>query len=165
MVQVSRRKVLQLGGSALVTGLSGCGTLLGDSAPDPTLGELEVTNLDLRPHTVSVLVLDGDEPVYSAEVDVEAAEPATDGSSGVTTAGGGSFEGFPTDVEGHVLHAWRDTQPTSEWGTFDFQEVSASCFGLDIQIGDTQQSNPGDVSIWYTTDSDVCEDAANHDGD
>lgn len=114
MVHVTRRKALQLSGSAILAGLAGCSTLDSGSAPDTTLGEIEVTNLNFRPHTVSVLIIDDDEPVYSAEMDAGAAEPEVDDSSDVTTAGGGSFEGFPTEVEESVLYAWCDRQPIPE---------------------------------------------------
>ena len=163
MPRLTRRKTLQTSGSALVAGLAGCGALDGDPAPDPTLGEIDVTNLDFRAHTVSVLVLDDDEPVYSAEMDVSAAEPEATDPSDVATAGGGSFEGFPTEVGEFVLYAWRDRQPASKWERFDFREKSVSCLGLDVQIGDVVESRSGDVSIWYTTNPNACEDADNRD--
>ncbi|WP_157526133.1 hypothetical protein [Halorientalis sp. IM1011] len=160
MVHVTRRQALQLSGCAVVAGLAGCGVLNRDSTPSPTLGEIGVTNLDFRPHTVSVLILDEGEPVYSAEMDVAAAKPEVDDSTDVATAGSGSFEGFPTKVEGSVLYAWRDRQPVSKWEKFDFQDKTTSCLGLNVHIGDVSQSRPGDVSILYTTNSDTCKDAA-----
>ena len=165
MLPVTRRRTLQMGGSAIVAGLAGCGAFGRGSPPDPTLGDIEVTNLDFRSHTVSVLVLDAEEPVYWAEMDASAAEPEADDSSDVARAGGGSFEGFPTDVGEYVLYAWRDRQPASKWESFDFSEVDASCVGLDIQIGDVTESRAGEVSIWYTTNPNACEDVGDRGSD
>lgn len=162
MGHVTRRKALQFSGSAILAGLAGCSTVDSGSAPNTTLGEIEVTNLDFRRHRVSVLIIDDDEPVYSAEMDAGAAEPEGDDSSDVASAGGGLFEGFPTEVEESVLYAWRDGQPIPKWKTFDFRERDASCLGLDIQIGDTDQANPGNVFI-YHTDPHACEDTRNRD--
>jgi hypothetical protein len=122
-----------------------------------------VTNLDFRAHTVSVLVLDDEEPVYWAEMDASAAEPEATDPSDVATAGGGSFEGVPAEVGECVLYAWRDRQPAPKWEKFDFREMDASCLGLDIHIGDVVESRSGDVSIWYTTNPSACEDAGDRD--
>jgi hypothetical protein len=157
MVRLTRRKALQTGGSAIAAGLAGCSALDRGASPDLTLGEIEVENLDFRPHAVSVAILDDEEPVYWAEMDVSAAEPEADDSSGVAAAGGGSFEGFPSQVGGCRLYAWRDEQPTSEWEVFDFNSVDASCLGLNIHVGDIEQSRTGDVSVWYTTNPNACE--------
>ncbi|OYR56990.1 hypothetical protein DJ71_26430 [Halorubrum sp. E3] len=163
MVRLTRRKTLQTGGSVIVAGLAGCSAFDRDASPALTLGEIEVANLDFRPHTVSVAILDDEEPVYWAEMDISAAEPETDNSSSVATAGDGSFEGFPAEVGQSLLYAWRDNQSTSKWEMLDFGEVDASCIGLEIQIGDIEQSRTGDVSIWYTTDPHACENADNRD--
>lgn len=56
-----------------------------------------------------------------------------------------------------VLYAWRDRQQIPKWEQFDFKETNASCLGLDIQIGDVEQFRPGEVSIWYTSNSNACE--------
>lgn len=149
-----------MSGSAIIAGLSGC-TAFARGGTESTLGHITVSNLDFRSHTVSVLILDGEEPVYSAEVDASAAKPEEDDSSEVAISGGGSFEGVPTEVGDHVLYAWRDRQPTSEWKQFDFSEVDASCLGLDIEIGSVAESRRGEVSIWYTTDTNACEDTEN----
>ncbi|MEZ3163068.1 hypothetical protein ABNG03_01195 [Halorubrum sp. RMP-47] len=157
MARLTRRKALQTGGSAIVAGLAGCSTLDRGASPALRLGEIEVENLDFRPHTVSVAILDDEEPLYWTEMDVSAAEPEADDSSSVAAAGSGSFEGFPTQVEGCLLYAWRDDQPTSEWEAFDFGEVHASCLGLNVHIGGVQRSRTGDVSVWYTTNPNACE--------
>ncbi len=157
MVHVSRRKALQMSGSGLIAGLAGCSALDGVLAPDPTLGEIEVSNLNFRPHTISVLVLDDEEPVYGVALDVPAAEPEPADSSDVRSAGNTTFEGFPTSVEDCVLYTWRDRQPSSQWTKFDFREKNVSCLGLTILIGDVEETQSGDVSILYTTSSNACE--------
>jgi hypothetical protein len=110
-----------------------------------------------------VLILNEEVPVYSVEMDVSAAEPEPTDSSDVANAGNGSFEGFPTEVGEYVLYAWRDRQLASKWAKFDFREKNASCLGLNITIGDIGQYHSGDVSIWYSTNSNACEDAGNRD--
>lgn len=161
MARLTRRKALQTGGSAILAGLAGCSSFNRDASSTLTLGEMGVLNLDFRPHTVSVAILDDKEPVYWAEMNASAAEPEEDDSSSVATAGGGSFEGFPAEVGEYLLYAWRDNQPTSEWEMFDFSEVDTSCVGLDIHVGDTEKSRTGDVSIWHTTDPNACENTDN----
>ena len=162
MVRVTRRQTLQLSASAILGGLTGCSALGGNSDPDARLGEIDVTNLDFRAHTVSVLILDDEEPVYSGEMTVSAAEPEADDSTDVATAGGSSFEGVPSSVEGCILYAWRDDQSPSKWSEFDFREQSASCLGLDIRVGDIQDPRSDEVTILHTTNTSVCETAANH---
>ncbi|WP_115864758.1 hypothetical protein [Halorussus litoreus] len=156
MSALTRRRALQLCSVALAGGTAGCATSSRNSSVDPTLSELDANNYDFRSYTVSVLVLDGDEPVYSAEKEIGPAEPEESDSSEVARTGGARFEGFPTDVGDYVLYAWRDDQPTSEWAAFDFREWDTPCLGLNIQIGDVTGSQTGEVSIWYTKDPDRC---------
>lgn len=152
----TRRRALQLCSVALAGGAAGCAASIRDSSVDPTLGELDASNYDFSSYTVSVLVLDGDEPVYSEEKEIESAEPEESDPSDVARTGWATFEGFPTDVGDYVLYAWRDDQPPSEWAEFDFREWDTPCLGLSIQIGDLTGSRPGEVSIWYTTNPERC---------
>ena len=163
MAKLSRRKALQLSGSGLIAGLAGCNTIDDLFGPDLTLGELGVSNLNFRPHTVSVLILDDNEPVYYAEMDASAAEPEPSDASDVKRAGGGLFEGVPTAVEDCVLYAWRDGQPSSQWENFDFKKVNTSCIGVYIKIEDSEQTGSNDVSILYSTSTNSCEDRNNRD--
>jgi len=158
MPELTRRRALQLCSVALAGGAAGCAASIPDSSVDPTLGELDASNYDFRSYTLSVLVLDGDEPVYSEKKEIGAAEPEASDSSEIAVLGGASFEGFPSDVGDSVLYAWRDDQPPSEWAEFDFRERDAPCYGLDIHVGDVTGSRTGDVSIWYTTNSQSCSD-------
>jgi len=103
MARLTRRKALQTGGSAILAGLAGCSSFNRDASSTLTLGEMGVLNLDFRPHTVSVAILDDNEPVYWSEMKASAAEPEGDDSSSVATAGGGSFEGFPAEVGEYLL--------------------------------------------------------------
>jgi hypothetical protein len=138
----------------------------GSSSP-PQLGQIDATNYDGDPHTVHVLLLEGSEPVYWASKRVPA---ASDGVLGSVT-----FEGFPTDRGEYVLHVRSDERERSEWEEFDVAAYDASCLGIQIEIGGTEGvddtgtatatntgtaqragTDPGAVSIWYTTDSQVC---------
>jgi len=154
----TRRRALRLCSVALAGGAAGCASSIRDSPVDPTLGELDASNYDFRSYALSVLVLDGDEPVYSEKKEIGAAEPEASDSSEIAVLGGATFEGFPTDVQDYVLYAWRDDQPSSEWAEFDFHELDAPCVGLDVHVGDVTESRTGDVSIWYTTNSQKCSD-------
>lgn len=150
MPSLTRRALLRLGGVTLAGGLAGCNALDQQSSKTPQLGDLTVTNHDPQPHTVHVLLLDNGEPVYWASKE---ATPATDGA-----LGGARFEEFPTKPGNYVLHVRINSQRESKWERLDFSKYDVSCIGIMIAIGDINQTNPGDVSIWKTTNPHECED-------
>lgn len=150
MSPLTRRTLLRLGGVTFAGGLAGCNAFGQQSSKTPRLGELAVTNYDPRPHTVHVLLLDDGEPVYWASTQVS---PAEDGA-----LGGARFEEFPTEPRNYVLHVRADSQPQAKWESFDFSEYEVSCLGIKIAIGDDNQTDTGDVSIWKTTNPNVCEE-------
>jgi len=161
MARLTRRRTLQLGSVTLGGAIAGC-TALGDGDSETlTLGELHVDNLDFESHTVSVLFLDGENPVYWDTMDASPAESEEDDATDVAVAGGGIFEGYPTEVGNYVMYAWRDQQPRSEWEQFDFREHDGSCIGVEIKIGDITGSQPGDVSILFTQDTSNCHNEEN----
>jgi len=125
--------------------LAGCaGSAFGDS---PQLGHLDVTNYDARAHTVHVLRLESDAPVYWASKRVP---PATDDEVGTAT-----FEGYPTDARPDRLLARLDGEPLAAAERFEFDAHDTDYLGLLIGIGDDRV--PPGPSIWYTAGSDPCD--------
>lgn len=141
---------LHFGGAALGVGLAGCSVLSQEStSTDTRLGELSVNNLDSKPHTVHVLMLADDEPVYWTSVQAEPFDPETE------QAGGDTVDGYPTDPGGYVLHAWYDSQSTDVWKRFNFSTHDAPCAILTINVGSLDETpGPPSLTIWS---GDDCE--------
>jgi hypothetical protein len=148
MSPLARRRALQLVGAAFTAGLAGCSAFGERSSPTLRLGRLVVTNYDHRPHTVHVLFLTDDSPVYWASKGVSAGDEAGPGSA--------RFEDYPTEPGDSVFHVRTDSRPKSGWERFDFGERTASCVALDIGIGDVNGTSPGDVTIWETNNEHEC---------
>ncbi|WP_251343227.1 hypothetical protein [Haloplanus halophilus] len=148
----TRRTALQVAGGLLAAGLPGC-LGLGSGDP-PDLGQLEATNHDDEAHAVHVLFVEGGEPTYWNSKRLAAATEDV-----VRTA---TFEGYPTDTANTTLYARADRR--SDWASFEFAAHDASCLGLSITLGEPRagtgeggRTPPGGVSVWYTTDTDVCD--------
>jgi hypothetical protein len=157
MVQETRRHALKLAGGSLLGALAGCSALSQGSSGEPDLSSIRVLNFDPTNRTTHVLMLDGTDPVYSASLDVP--PPEYEG-----TAGGVEFDGFPTHVGDHVLYAWRDSQPTTEWLEFEFREYDGVCIGLVIQIGHrSSESATGETTLLKTTEASGCPNQTNED--
>lgn len=150
MYSLTRRTLLRLGGVALAGVLAGCNTLEQQFSTPPQLGKLSVINYDPRPHTVHVLLLDDGEPVYWDSKEVN---PAEDGEHGGT-----HFTKLPTAPSNYVLQVRADSHPDSKWEHFDFSEYDASCISIKISVGDAEQTDAGDVSIWKSTNPYECEE-------
>ena len=146
MVPTTRRRLLRCAGAALVGGVAGCAS----AGRSPRLGELAVTNYDTRPHRVHVLLLEdgADDPAYWASTRVPAAEGDVLGTA--------TFDGYPTDVAATRLYARLDGRPLSGAERFEFAAHDATCFGIQLEVGDERR--PPDLSVWYTTDGARCED-------
>ena len=142
MPSPSRRTILRGASLAVLGSLAGCAGRFGNS---PRLGELGATNRDARPHTIHVLLLEADSPVYWTSKRVPAAGP-----DGLGTA---TFEGYPDGVEPDRLLVRPDGRPLAAAERFDFAEYDADCLGLDVEIGD---GRPPSLSIWYTAGSAPC---------
>lgn len=141
----TRRAVLRSAAPALLGGLAGCsGAVFGNS---PQLGSLGVTNYDARPHTVHVLLIESDDPLYWASTRVP---PADEDGLGTAT-----FEGYPSDARPDRLLARLNGESLSAAERFDFGAYDADCLGLRIQVGDDR--SPPRLSIWYTAGPDPCE--------
>ncbi|MFC7202427.1 hypothetical protein ACFQJC_02795 [Haloferax namakaokahaiae] len=146
MDSLTRRRLLHLGSVALMGGVAGCSSAA--EPPHPTLGELDVVNFDSTSYTVHVLLFRAGDVVYWAS---EPVEPATD-----HTLGGARFDGYPTESIDELV-VRRDDQPKPEWERFDLTEYETDCLGFSIHIGDVDRRNPGEVSIWKTTNPRECE--------
>lgn len=150
MPPVTRRTLLQATGVAIAAGLAGCNESSGQQpAPTPQLGDLTITNHDQVPHTVHAILLKDDTPVYWKSKHIPA---ANDGVSSL------QLEDFPTDPYEYVLHVRTDSRGKDNWAQFDFSNHDTGCLGIKIVVGDQDQSNRGNVAIWKTTDSTVCQD-------
>ncbi len=149
-MNLTRRRILQLGGATVASGLAGCSTSSGkQSSKTLLLGRLEVVNHDPRPHTVHAVFLDGKNPVYWVSKKVDAAD---DLGAGYT-----KFENYPTQPGNDVLHVRTDSQPKSDWERLDFGDRNGPCLSLEIGIGDKSGNSPGDVTIWESSSSQACD--------
>lgn len=153
MTSLSRRRLLNLASGATAVAVAGCTGGRGDggAAADPTqLGELAVTNFDADPHTVHVVFLAEDDPVYWRSKRVPAAD---DGDPQDVV-----FENYPIEPEDHVLHVRLGGQSRSEWQRFDFDETDTACVGLNVRIGDFVGDRDDELSLWTTGNPRECED-------
>lgn len=119
MPSLSRRNALRAGSVAVAAGLAGC-----SSEPEPPnikFDELTLVNSNPEPHTVTVLVLENDEPVYRSTMDADAARERDDGT---TEAGGGEFQEYPTEPGRYELYAWYEQQASDEWAYLSFDADS-----------------------------------------
>lgn len=149
----TRRNALRFCGVAIGAGLAGCAALGRRSEPSVTrLGELEVINHDFRSYTVHALFVEESEPTYWDSIE---ATPADDERNSV---GGGTFDEYPTEPGDALLYAWRDGQSTTEWESFEFREYDTPCLGVWIMVGAADHENPGEISFWKSTSSNVCND-------
>lgn len=150
MSPVSRRTLLQICGGVTLTSVAGCAmTDSAEELPEGRLVELYVLNLDDQPHTVSVLLQRGGEPVYRESMDAAAFDTSAN------RAGGGPFEDYPTSAGTYTLYAWYDDQPTTEWQQYGFisPEETASedqqCLRIHLKVGDRHnQSTPPRLAIF-----------------
>ncbi len=157
MSTLTRRRLLNLAGGGLAVGLAGCsgggnGEDDGDadSAESLQLAQLAITNFESTAHTVHVVFLDGEDPVYWRSRDVAAA------AEGVPEEE--VLDGYPADPTDHVLHVRLDDQSPSNWKRFEFAETSADCLGLNLRIGDFEDGgSEGELTVWTTEDPGNCE--------
>ncbi len=157
VVRLTRRNALRSAGGSLLGALSGCSALSQGSAGEPDLNSIRVSNFDPTDRTTHVLMLDGGDPVYAASRNVP--PPEYEG-----TAGGAEFDDSPTHVGDHVLYAWRDSQPTTEWLDFDFREYDGVCIGLLIRIGHrSAESATGETTLLKTTEAAGCPNQTSED--
>jgi hypothetical protein len=114
MVALSRRDALRAGiGVATGVGLAGCSS--GPELLSFRFEELRALNTHGEPHTVSLLLLEDDEPVFRSTVDLGAAEES-DSSS--TAADSARFESIPSEPGRYELYAWLQQGSHDEWTRF-----------------------------------------------
>lgn len=151
MLPLTRRSAIKLGVLTASVGFAGCSALAGQNTPTQVrLVDLFVINLDASPHTVHVLVQANGDPVYWNSMEAEAFDSEEE------RAGGGAFEGYPTEPGKYDVYARYDGLPPGEWGRFEFSSIANSysgdaeipCIGLYIRIGRLgDESNPPRLSI------------------
>lgn len=157
MSTLSRRRLLNLVGGGAAVGLAGCsgggdGEDDGDAASSESLqlAELAVTNFESQPHTVHLVFLDGDDPVYWRSQAVAAAEEGVPQEA--------VLDGYPGAPAEQVLHVRLDDGAPSEWKRFDFAEVGSDCLGLNVRVGDFDGGGgEGELTVWTTDDPGNCE--------
>lgn len=155
----SRRRLLQIGGTALTSGLAGCLGALQDSSGSQTteLAELSIQNEDTRSHTVHVLVLQDREPVYWDSQPVAAGSVEDGSQSSFEQVGTASFQGFPTELQECVLCARVDDQPLSERNRRDLSNYDVSCLQLVFTLEPNDRAAGTTLSILEGTDPELCE--------
>ncbi|WP_435099791.1 hypothetical protein [Halarchaeum sp. P4] len=147
MPATTRRDYLRAAAGVGVAGaLAGCSS---DDSTTPRLGDLTALNFHDEPHTVRVLMLDGEDVVYWEQTHLSA------GSSDAPS--GAAFAGYPTESGEYVLSARVDERAHERWARVDFAEHDAACLGLKLFVGDNR-TDGNDLSVMYTTDSGVCRD-------
>jgi hypothetical protein len=120
--------VLTTGGVALLGALAGCNTVRGK----PEIQSVRLTNLRIQnnhdqPHTVDVLMLESEEPIYLSSC---TAEPFDDETR---RSGGCPLEGFPT-MKGEYRLLARDRDDPGTWYQLDFRELELDtpCIKVDV---------------------------------
>lgn len=127
---VTRRRTLQcLAGAAGTVALAGCSSL-GDDATITTLESIRVTNSDTGRHTVHVLVLDGENPVYANSSPI--AGQNDDNDDDLTTVH--HFEDLPEEEGTFVLYAWIEGLDREFWGSLDLGQEDHTCTIGDVFI-------------------------------
>jgi hypothetical protein len=111
MRSISRRNALRAGSLAVAGGIAGCSGRSPELAAF-SLGELTLWNVHEQPHTATVMLLENGEPVYRATLDAEAVEG--------NQAGGGEFEGYPTEAGRYELYGWHEDAANDEWTRLAF---------------------------------------------
>jgi hypothetical protein len=102
MVRLTRRNVLQDGSGALLAAFAGCSTFSQEPSPDPSFSHIDAVNKTPTARTLHVLILRGDEPVYSASREMPPPEHEDDYNFVY-------FDGLPETVGDHILYAWHDS--------------------------------------------------------
>lgn len=149
-----RRQFLQISGVTVTASLAGCGAVGRTEPPQRWVEELGVSNLHSETHTVSVLLLRDGEPVYWRSMETE---PYNEEEQ---RAGGGRFEGYPTEPGPYVLYVRLDSQPRSMWKRFTLADHDHECLELEIHVGDDrdigeQSSEPPELHLLV---ADQCDD-------
>jgi hypothetical protein len=151
---VSRRRVLQTSGAALLGGLAGCSALPGSESATE-IGELQVQNYVPESTTVQVLVRDRGDPVYWSAKPVPAA--GEDGEAFGRTY----FEGFPAEPGQYTLHVKTAAQSTDEWATTDLTSEDAACSTFQVEIGSRESASGLDeLSMLVSHNDTYCEQKA-----
>ncbi|SIS05565.1 hypothetical protein [Natronorubrum daqingense] len=152
MVGRSRRNVLRIAGVSIATVSAGCASLQNLTSGETRIEGLAIHNTDYEEYTGYVLLVDGEDPVYFDSMELE---PFSEEEN---TAGGGLFEGYPSNPGEYTLYAWLDDQSRSEWAQFDVTERD-TCTKITIIVEGPDRE--GEVKIVSTAG---CSDDEQPDG-
>ena len=114
MVSIQRRKLLAGAGLGLGISLAGCSALdrSGDSPNRARISYVHVDIVHEQSHTVDLLIMDDEEPIYLQSKTFEGAADESDPFE----IGGGHFEDLPEAAGEYVIWLQLDDQ---RWDTFD----------------------------------------------
>lgn len=133
----------------LTSGFAGCTESYVTSPQETTLLSLSAANFDPEAHTIHVLLEHNGQQLYRKSAELPPFDPDTN------RVEGNEFEDIPTDPNPHMLYAWRDEQPQSEWKEFDIRNWDNQCLQINIYIGEMRQRLRGNVTIWKTADCNL----------
>lgn len=149
MRNFSRRRLLSIGTTGLVCGLSGCVGTFRDNSQRTQLGELSAYNRDPEPHTVHVLFINDEEPIYTQSRKV----PANDnGSPGRIT-----FEGYPSRAGESHLYVRVDSEEYKARNHRDMSEYDSRCLSLQFTIKPQEETDQSYLYISRSSDTRYCD--------
>lgn len=146
MTPLSRRRALRTAAIAALIGVSGCSALSRESSENEARidgGDLWAHNFHDGPVSVSLLVLDGKNPVYWQTEEAPASEPNDPGDA--------HFTGLPTEPGPYRLLLRLAGQSMAEAASLDLTAVDADCVAVQAEIGSA--ADPADTTpafFWGT---------------
>lgn len=126
--QLSRRRVMTVGGTAVIGMLTGCASVRGKTESQQVgLNNLVVNNNHDQSHAVDVMILEDDEPVYLESCTVEAFDEES------RQSGGCVLDGYPTKPGEYRLFARRSASPDS-WATLDVSALNLDTPCIEVMV-------------------------------
>lgn len=126
--QMTRRRMMAVGGTVGTGMLAGCSTVLGKTKGQPvSLNQLVVNNNHDQSHIVDVIIIEEDEPVYLRSCHAEGFD---DGSR---QSGGCVLDGYPTKPGEYRFFARKRESPDS-WSKLDFSELDLDRPCIEVMV-------------------------------
>ncbi|MFB6206468.1 MAG: hypothetical protein ABEJ05_08090 [Haloglomus sp.] len=145
MCRLSRRRLLQAGGTAVLGGLAGCSGVVSPlSTGESHLGEVHIENRDTTAHEVTLRVEWENEVVHDRTYTLVANDPAAEGVPSERPAAT-----WPAEAGDFRVMARLDA---GDWQTVTPEEAGyPDCYGALVYIEKT-----GQMAILTTTNSSWC---------
>lgn len=126
--KLTRRRAMAVGGTVGTGMLAGCVTVLGKTKGQPiSLNYLVVNNNHNQSHTVDVMIMEGDEPVYLESCHAEAFDEES------RQSGGCVLDGYPTKPGEYRLFARRRASHDS-WATLNFSSLDLDTPCIEVMV-------------------------------